>query len=252
MNSAHITGFILMDPVESPTATFKEPSPLKPSNPVNREDSASSQSRAIKSSSSSSQSLVIPRDMPSRLGDFFSIGEKRRARYSDWDIQEISRHLHENERQAWSQVPRLYTVLRTIGQLQVIDAVLDQGISDIWFPFNASSVPGALSSSMRKEFLEMQHLVLTKAVDLEKSELRPHAHFGKDEIFPFEVRERLGRGGFGTVDKIFSSFSRREFARKRFARGKTPESKRREVQNFKTELQVLKRIQHHHCVELVG
>ncbi|CAD6591643.1 MAG: hypothetical protein ASARMPRED_005519 [Alectoria sarmentosa] len=190
--------------------------------------------------------------MPSRLGDFFSIGEKRRARYSDWDIQEISRHLQENERQAWSQVPRLYTVLRTIGQLQVIDAVLDQGISDIWFPFNASSVPGALSSSMRKEFLEMQQLVLTKAVDLEKSELRPHAHFGKDEIFPFEVRERLGRGGFGTVDKIFSSFSRREFARKRFARGKTPESKRREVQNFKTELQVLKRIQHHHCVELIA
>ena len=104
---------------------------------------------------------------------------------------------------------------------------LDQGISDIWFSFNAFSVPGALSSSMRNKFLGMQHLVLTKAVDLEKSELRPHAHFGKDEIFPFAVRERLGRGDFGTADKSFNSFSRREFARKRFARGKTPEHKER-------------------------
>ena len=97
----------------------------------------------------------------------------------------------------------------------------------------------------------MQSLVLTKAVDLEKSELKPHAHFGKDEVFPFEVREKLGRGGFGTVNKIFSAFSNREYARKRFKRGRSSESKQ-DVQSFRTELQALKRIQHPHCVELVG
>ena len=188
---------------------------------------------------------------PSKLSDFFILNDEPQSRYSDWDVFEISRHLREAGHMTWSEAPRLYTVLRIIGQLQVLDKILDEGTSDIWFPFNSSTVPKHLSSSLRAQFLEVQILILTKAVDLEKNDNKRHTHFGREDAFPFEVKEKLGKGGSGTVDKIFSPFSRREFARKRFLRGGSHESKG-EIQSFKTELQALKRIEHHHCIELVS
>ena len=176
--------------------------------------------------------------------------DKPRTRYSDADIHDISRCLKKLQEHAWSEAPRLYTVLRTIGQVQILDTILEKGISDFWFPFSAATVPKSLSLSLRAEFLDTQALVLTKAVDLEKNGTKTHAHFGREDTFPFEVREKLGSGGYATVDKLFSPFSRREFARKRFRRGKG-ESKV-EIESFKNELKVLKRIQHHHCIELVS
>ncbi|MCJ1248962.1 hypothetical protein MMC30_006183 [Trapelia coarctata] len=195
--------------------------------------------------------LTTPQGTQSRLGDYFLQTEEARAGYSDWDIQEISRLLTESGRLAWGQVPRLYIVLRHISQLQVLDNILDEGITDIWFPFTLSSLPTVFSSSLQVQFLESQPLVLTKAVDLEKGVGKKHAHFGRDELFPFQIKGKLGSGGYATVDKIFSSFSGREFARKRFRRGRGKSSKG-EIESFKTELQVLKRIHHHHCVELVA
>ncbi|KAI9761190.1 MAG: hypothetical protein M1835_008215 [Candelina submexicana] len=50
--------------------------------------------------------------------------------------------------------------------------------------------------------------------------------------------------------KILSLLSHREFARKTFR--KPGGLKKEDIQIFKTELQVLKRIRHEHCVELVG
>ena len=217
--------------------------PIQPMNPFRTHQS--SQSSLLSSPPLTPEATPLYQK-PSKLGDYFARGGEHKT-FSDGDIQEISRHLSESGREAWSQAPRLYAVLRTIGQLQILDTVLDEGISDIWFPFAATAIPKALSSTSRATFLKAQPLVLTKAVDLEKT--RKHAHFGKEDVFPFEVRERLGRGAYGTVDKIFSPFSRREFARKKFVR-RSGQSKA-EVQSFKTELQVLKRIEHHHCVELV-
>ncbi|MCJ1398420.1 hypothetical protein MMC11_001618 [Xylographa trunciseda] len=187
----------------------------------------------------------------SRLGDFFVVGEEPRVCYSDRELLDISRHLNLCGRQAWCRAPRLYTVLRIIGELKSLDAIIDQGISDIWFPFTASSVPTILSPSMRIKFIEAQPLVLTKAVDLEKDNRKNHTHFSRDETFPFEVRGKLGSGRYGTVDRVFSPFSRREFARKRFVRLKGTGSKD-EIQSFKTELNILKKIRHPHCIELIA
>lgn len=49
--------------------------------------------------------------------------------------------------------------------------------------------------------------------------------------------------------EAYSSLSGRTYALKKFRRTKTSA---REVQSFMTELQILKRINHHHCVELVA
>ena len=190
-------------------------------------------------------------EKPFHLADFFpKQGEPRTAAYSDRDIYEISCSLKFADQHDWADAPRLYIVLRTIGQLNVLDILLEEGINDIWFPFTPGTVPRLLSAELRDAFLDAQQLVLTKAVDLETGAKR-HTHFGKDDVFPFEIREKLGRGGSASVDRIYNPLSRREFARKRFRRGSRGQNKR-EIDDFKNELKVLKRIQHDHCIKLVS
>ena len=198
---------------------------------------------------------LLPSQKPSQLSDFFPTSDGPRLPYTDRDMLSISQYLRESGHLKWSEAPRLYTVLRTIGQLQILEPMLDEGFSDIWFPFKASgasSVPTLLSASLRAKFLEVQPMVLTKAVDLEKSDCKKHKNFGPGDSAPFETIRKLGRvGSGGKVDEVFSLFSRRHFAQKRFLRYKGHGSKR-EMQSFVNELQVLKKIDHHHCIELVS
>ena len=140
-------------------------------------------------------------------------------------------------------------LLRLIDQLPNIDIFIDQGVDDRWLPFTTSSLPSTLTSSARDSFLQAQPLVLTKAVDLEKGR-GCHAHFTREDPFSYEERGKLGQGGFGYVDKVLSPLTKREFARKRFRRQRGVEDSY--IQSFKNEVDILKRIKHIHCVELVG
>ena len=186
----------------------------------------------------------------SDLADFFRDQGEPRTAYSDLDIHEISRCLKLNNQRKWSSAPRLYIVLRTIGQLTKLDTLLEQGINDLFFPFTPGTVPKPFIHDLHDAFLNAQQLVLTKAVDLETG-LKRHTHFGGGDTFPFEIRGKLGRGGSASVDRIYNPLSQREFARKRFKRGSRGQN-RGEVEDFKNELQVLKKIQHNHCINLVS
>lgn len=223
-------------------------SPLASKNPFLRLDSLSK--TAIVISPPATPDVVSPQEDPTSIADYFAAEDAPQKQYSDWDIQEISRHLRAAGQQTWSEAPRLYAVLRSIDQLQFLDDILKQGIGDVFFPFNVSSVPGVLSPSSRAKFLESQSMVLTKAFNMESRKLDVHTHFGTQDVFPFEVRETLGSGSYGTVDKLFSPRTREVYARKRFKR-KRGQGSKAEAQSFINELQVLKKIQHQHCVELV-
>lgn len=203
----------------------------------------------VEESPKNTVSSAIATPKSTRLSDYF-VGDASKA-YSDVEFQHISVLLKDSGRDSWSNVPRIYTVLRTIGQLQVIDAFLDQGITDIWFPFSTSSLPRALSSTLHPQFFDVQNGVLTKGLDLETNSSRKHAHFGKTEVLPFKVEKELGGGRFSQVHRITSSISKREYARKQFRRGAGTRNAA-EIKSFKVELQVLKKIHHHHCVELVS
>ncbi|KAH0558594.1 hypothetical protein GP486_004751 [Trichoglossum hirsutum] len=192
------------------------------------------------------------RTVEQKLGDFFSTGgERRKASYSDREIQQISGLLCATGRQSWSAVPRVYIVLRLINRLELLDMFIDQGITDIWLPFAERSLPGTLSPSVRAQFLECQSVVLTKSLDLENRGDRKHTHFREGEPLPFEVKAYLGSGGYGTVDKVISLLSHREYARKTFRRRNFSRAKE-DINSFLTEIKVLKRIQHIHCIELIG
>ena len=197
-----------------------------------------------------SKPIRFAKSQSDSLGAFFSTTDPRKN-YNDSDLQKISSLLKESGRFSWSEVPRIYVVLRSIGQLQIIDQFLDQGITDIWFPFSSATLPNILSSSLHDQFINTQTAVLTKGLDLEKDEKRKHAHFGRDEVLPFKVEDELGRGRFSQVHKVTSLISKRQYARKRFRRGNGLRNEA-EIKSFKVELQILKKIDHHHCVELVG
>jgi hypothetical protein len=187
----------------------------------------------------------------SRLGDYFIEGKGSRAQYTDFEICQISLLLKQSSPE-WSKVPRIYIILRTINCLSLLDTFIDLGFSDYWLPFTERSLPHCIRPSQRSEFVTTQNLVMTKSIDLEKGEAGQHRHFGRDEALPFEEKGLLGSGGFGQVDKVLSLISFREYARKLVIRNMMFGRKKGEIKRFITEIEVLKRLKHHHVVEFVG
>jgi len=187
-----------------------------------------------------------------RLDSFFSRKQGRKESYTDSEINEISLLLnHFSPR--WSKVPRTYIVLRTIGHLNLLQDIIDIGFSDFWFPVTKQNLPGCLSPSVCAAFFDAQQIVLTKSIDLEKGEKGKHCHFQQGEPLPFEPKGILGAGGFGQVDKVLSMISSKEYARKRVPRSVAFRGPRKEhIKQFVAEIQLLKRLKHHHIVEFIG
>ncbi|KAI4606470.1 hypothetical protein J4E83_010061 [Alternaria metachromatica] len=178
--------------------------------------------------------------------------EETSAPFTENDIREIADVLTRCARERWSRVPRVYSILRKIGQLETIDAFIDSDITDVYFPFTKSTLPEALRDhSARLRFLELQHLVYNReALSLERH--APHGHFNDSTEVPFKKVGELGKGGFGYVDRVVSTISHKEYARKLILRGKTFKKDKQVLKDFTTELWNLKRLSHKHLVELVG
>lgn len=192
---------------------------------------------------------VTPRTAQQGLASLFTTPLDSSHRYTDIEIIQIATYLKNTGQPDWGLVPRLYTVLRLIDGLDLLDVFVQQGITDIWFPFGQTTLPRVLSPSIKANFLKYQEVVLSKSLLFEKSPERRHAAFLKDEPLPYEVVGKLGAGAHGQVDKVLSTISHKEYARKLFQRVRG--MRKDAIKSFLTELQVLKRIQHYHCVELV-
>ena len=172
--------------------------------------------------------------------------------YSDKEIQEISSILREL-RLSWSRVPRTYIILRFIGRLDLLDDLINVGFNDHWFPISAGSLPSFVESEVCKDFERTQALVLTKAIDLEKGENGKHWHFGPGEVIPLQHKELLGNGGYGQVDRVVSLISYKEYARKQIPRRLIFGEKSKEaMEQFATEVEILKRLRHIHIVKFIG
>lgn len=175
-----------------------------------------------------------------------------RKPFGEIDLRGISDVLRRTGRDPWSRIPRIYATLRIINQLPAIDDFLTQGLSDIWFPFSQKSLPASLKSqAARFNFLEAQRLVLSKGLDLEKEDGR-HRHFSNPADIPFQKVAELGKGGFGYVDRVLSTISYTEYARKLIPRGRTFRKDQEVLRDFEKELGTLKKLSHIHIVELVG
>jgi hypothetical protein len=141
--------------------------------------------------------------------------------FTESDICGIADVLERSSRDVWSRIPRIYSILRKIGQLGAIDAFIDSGVTDVSFPYSKSTLPEALRDhSARLKFLELQHLVYnTEALSLERK--ARHGHFSDPHDVPLKKVGELGKGGFGYVDRVVSTISHKEYARKLILRGRT-------------------------------
>lgn len=128
--------------------------------------------------------------------------------------------------------------------------IIPTGSTDIWFTFSHDSLPNALAPTAQSKILEHQHLVMSKMLQFESSSKRKHVHFAHGEPLPYETMARLGVGAHAHVDKVMSTVSHRIYARKLFRRHRGIDKD--SLQSFLVELQVLKKVEHYHCVELVS
>ncbi|KAF1836899.1 kinase-like protein, partial [Decorospora gaudefroyi] len=65
--------------------------------------------------------------------------------------------------------------------------------------------------------------------------------------------EDLGKGAYGRVDRVISTISHKEYARKLIPRGRTFQRNRTILRDFERELGTLKKLRHHrHIVQLIG
>jgi hypothetical protein len=196
--------------------------------------------------SSQEQSLA------NRLKSYFAAEEVARTLYTDMEIRDISKILkHYTPR--WRRVPRTYIVLRTIGSLDLLDDCINVGFSDYWFPVTERSLPDFMPPSIRASFANAQSLILTKSMDLERGDRGQHCYFKKGETLPLESKGVLGRGSHGQVDKVLSLISSEEYARKRVLKSAIFRGRKKEhVKQLIAEIEILKRLKHHHVVEFIG
>jgi hypothetical protein len=172
--------------------------------------------------------------------------------FTDEDIRKLSDLLRRSGRETWSSIPRIYATLRMIDQLQMIDAFVNQKITDKSFLFEHKTLPKEFNDpSARSAFLHAQVYVLSKGFDLVKPNGR-HRHFAETSQVPLQTVAELGKGAFGHVDMVISTLSNEQYARKRILRGRTSLKDRRVLEDLESELQILKKLSHRHIVSLIG
>ncbi|KAF2257866.1 kinase-like protein [Lojkania enalia] len=172
------------------------------------------------------------------------------SRFSESEILQISDRLGDFEKR-WSTVARTYIILHFINHIDMLDNIIEFDFNDYWLPASQGQLPGLLNPAARTEFLRAQHVVLTKVTDLIDG-CRNHKHFADHEQIPFEPISLLGFGGFAQVEKVVCKLDGNEYARKRIRRDISFKKTRTSMKSFITELDILKKLDHHHIVKLVG
>ncbi|KAK4497185.1 hypothetical protein PRZ48_011635 [Zasmidium cellare] len=171
--------------------------------------------------------------------------------FADDEIEEVSNLLRRVGKERWAQAPRTYLVLRIIGQIGAMSDFLLEGRKDAHFPYTDRSLPECLDKKARRTFMQKQNLVFSKQhVDIVKG--GPHLHLGQSADDLFIVLERLGKGGYGTVDHVQSRFTREDYARKKFSRQHTFRTPKTTMQQYENEINALKKYSHEHLVRFVG
>ncbi|MCJ1321604.1 hypothetical protein MMC15_006949 [Xylographa vitiligo] len=171
--------------------------------------------------------------------------------YSETEIHDIQ-SLLKHANQSWSRAPRTYIILRMLNKLELFDGLLMSGFTDHWFPVTREMLPSFIAPVVKTMILDMQTLVLSKAIYLEKGREGQHANFLAGEHVPFQMKGILGRGRYGIVEKVLSTLSYKEYARKLIRRDTFFVGAARSMQACIAELAVVKRLQHRHVVSFIG
>jgi serine/threonine protein kinase len=181
-------------------------------------------------------------------------------RYTEQDIQQVATDLLRDGHHSWSNNPRLYIILRDIGQIkdssqpQLLDVLLKNGLNDMWIPITSdATLKQFLKPEICCQFLQAQGRVCLHSASFGLGPWDSHRHFATRDGAPFEYRRRIGQGHIGLVDEVFSPTDRKLYARKSIRKSSDFGYTRLQddVERFRCEMQVLRRIKHRHCVQIV-
>ncbi|KAF9695627.1 hypothetical protein EKO04_006405 [Ascochyta lentis] len=136
----------------------------------------------------------------------------------------------------WSDNPKLYYLLWKIGQVNLFSELLDRGITDLWIPFTKRTLQLVLKNEDVKQFLTCQEACLYDHFLGDEDPLQlPGRHLSLDDADSLELEELKLLGHGGLAERV-----------------KKPDSNLERMQNFKRELDGMRRAQHQHCVNLVA
>lgn len=172
-----------------------------------------------------------------------------RKPFGEPEFKGISTVLRQFGRDSWSHNPKIYALLHIINEVRAMEDFLSQGYSDAWLPFSHRNLETLRPRAM-KDFLDAQHLVLNPNSCSE--ELGEHCSFSSPDVVPFQEIALLGVGGFAEVDKVFSSISLKQYARKRMRRGLGGMMERVHLEVFERELSTLRKLSHRHIVKAIS
>ncbi|KAF2124893.1 kinase-like protein [Dothidotthia symphoricarpi CBS 119687] len=184
-----------------------------------------------------------------QLTSFFDASPPREV-FEDVDIDYVARLLRHCNHIA-QRCPRTYIVLRTVGELDHLERLINERFSDGWFPVDVLRLPSFLDPRVKNKIVQGQHIILTKSLNLENGK---HSHFDSQETLPFEELGRIGSGTGGQVDRIESKISFKQYALKRISRRVRygPTKSRETVDQILVEMKILKSLNHKHVVKYVG
>ncbi|KAJ4299820.1 hypothetical protein N0V90_005066 [Kalmusia sp. IMI 367209] len=155
--------------------------------------------------------------------------------------------------------PRLFLLLRMLGcdddaLYQKLDS---ENIGDFWLPFSTSTLEklSSFTDISAKDWRRAQFHVLSASEQMSEQKLispiHAHRHIQNGNAH-FEELETIGKGGSAEVTRVKHKLSGRFFACKRIIRGVEVKAQRNQLIEFTTEVDVLKRVNHHHLVSLVA
>lgn len=193
--------------------------------------------------------MATPED---RLAAYFDIPHPSEP-FKDEQIEAIalllSRCSHTTEKLA-ARSPRTYIIFRRIGRCDLVPRLLSEGFGDDWFPVTSRGLPGYLEPHVRTDVVQIQHLILTKSLDLENGR---HCNYDSEVQRPFVIQSYIGSGSFGQVRVIESRVTYKQYALKTIRRNIAFGTKSKEIMDvFKAELRIMKRLQHRHIVRYIG
>ncbi|KAH6629111.1 kinase-like domain-containing protein [Boeremia exigua] len=151
---------------------------------------------------------------------------------------------------SWCSNPKLFYVMQNISLEHRLSELLDIGVTDLWLPVPRRLLRKWLSDYETGKFITCQERVLDEkiAVDLQGK------HFTLDSIDQLDLPSMrvLGAGGFGEVHQVQNQQNGQVYACKTMTRPVRYDAHTSLMHNFKREVMGMRRVRHHHCVDLVA
>jgi hypothetical protein len=174
-----------------------------------------------------------------------------RAKYTDEDFERITSLLRRTTLQKYAKTPRLYTLLRHLNCINDLDYFIVNGLSDWSLPFSQTQLPSAFSEGWKCRFRDAQHIVCEDSTIVQMMSGK-HFNFNQTQKY-FQKERNIGGGRRSVVDEVSCIIGGGQvYARKQFLRSRMPVDDASTMTLFENEVQIMKRIVHHHCVQLVS